>query len=79
MSITDQIKTCILEALPDAEVEVGGASGHFEIFVRSQEFAGKRIVQKQRLVYSAIKHLMAGDDAPVHAVDRMVCELPEPE
>ena len=77
MAITEQIKTCILEALPGAEVEVAGASGHFEIYVCSQEFEGKRIVQKQRLVYSAIKHLMAGDDAPVHAVDRMVCEVPQ--
>ena len=28
------------------------------------------------MVYSAITHLMAGDNAPVHAIDRMVCELP---
>ena len=47
------------------------------IHVVSELFAGKRIVQKQRLVYSAITHLMAGDNAPVHAIDRMVCALPE--
>ena len=76
MTIVDQVKQCIEEALPGATVEVSGASGHFEIYVCSSEFEGKRIVQKQRLVYSAIKHLMAGDDAPVHAVDRMVCETP---
>ena len=76
MTISEQIKHCILEAIPGATVEVGGASGHFEIYVCSTEFEGKRILGRQRLVYSAIKHLMAGDDAPVHAVDQMVCETP---
>jgi len=77
MSLIDQIKQSILQAIPGAEVEVSGASGHFEIYVCSSEFEGQRILQKQRRVYSAIKHLMAGDNAPLHAVDRMVCEVPE--
>jgi len=76
MTITEQIKDSILEAIPGAKVEVGGASGHFEIYVCSTEFEGKRILGRQRLVYSAIKHLMAGDNAPLHAVDQMVCETP---
>jgi acid stress-induced BolA-like protein IbaG/YrbA len=76
MNITEEVEKCIREALPGATVEVSGASGHFEIYVSSAEFEGKRIVQKQRMVYSAIKHLMAGNDAPVHAVDKMTCEVP---
>ena len=77
MTITDQIKLSILEAIPGCEVEVAGSSGHFEIYVCSSEFEGKRIVAKQRMVYRAIKHLMAGDDAPLHAVDKMTCDTPE--
>lgn len=76
MDITAEAKKAIEEAIPGAEVEVSGGGGHFEIKVVSEQFEGKRIVQKQRMVYMAIKHLMAGDAAPIHAVDRMVCETP---
>ena len=76
MAINDQITAAIAEAIPGAEINVSGGGGHFEIHVVSEQFSGKRIVQKQRLVYSAIRHLMGGDNAPVHALDRMVCEVP---
>lgn len=76
MNITDQMTKAIEEAIPDAQVDVTGGGGHFEIRVRSAAFAGKRILARQRMVYGAITHLMAGDDAPVHAIDRMVCEPP---
>ena len=77
MSITEEVKAAILSAIPDADVAVSGGGGHFEIEVVSPVFAGKRILEQQRLVYSAITHLMAGDAAPVHAVDRMVCRTPD--
>ena len=70
------VKAAIEKALPGAQALVRGAGGHFEIVVTSTEFAGKGTVEKQRLVYRAIKHLMAGDDAPVHAVDRLECKTP---
>ena len=69
--ICDAIKESIENAMPDAAVEVDGAGGHFTIQVTSTEFAGKNRVQSQRLVYSAIAHLMKGDAAPVHAVDKL--------
>ena len=77
MSITDQMQTAIEAELPGSIVEVTGAGGHFEIHVTSALFEGKRLLQKQRMVFAAITHLMGGDDAPVHAIDRMVCSLPE--
>lgn len=73
MDILSEIKNKILEALPDAEVEVSGGGGHFTIEVTSSEFNGKTIIQKQRMVYKAIWDLMQGDNAPVHAVDQMTC------
>ena len=76
MSIEEEVKAAIEAAIPDAQAVVTGGGGHFEIEVVSAEFAGKRILEQQRLVYSAISHLMAGDTAPVHAVDRMVCRTP---
>jgi len=34
-------------------------------------FAGKRTLEKQRLVYAALGDLMAGSNAPVHAIARL--------
>ncbi len=49
-----------------------GSPGHFEIEVTSAAFAGKSRLESQRMVLSSIKHLMAGQAAPVHAVDKMI-------
>ncbi len=76
MSIADDVKTAIEATIPDAGVEVSGAGGHFEIVVVSPAFQGKRMLEQHRLVYSAFAHLMDGDAAPVHAVDKMVCRIP---
>jgi acid stress-induced BolA-like protein IbaG/YrbA len=58
-----------------AEVDARGA-GHFEIRVECAAFAGRSRVQQQQMVYAAIAPLMAGDAAPVHAIDRMVTRVP---
>ena len=75
-SITDAIHDAISQALPGAVVSVDGGGGHFTIDVVSQQFEGKSMVAKQRLVYRAIAPLMAGDRAPVHAVDKLTTRLP---
>jgi acid stress-induced BolA-like protein IbaG/YrbA len=67
----------IAEALPGAEIEVTGGGGHFEIKVVSSAFEGLNTLKKQRLVFGAIKELMAGDNAPVHAIDRMITVTPD--
>ncbi|MBW2229196.1 MAG: BolA/IbaG family iron-sulfur metabolism protein [Deltaproteobacteria bacterium] len=75
--VVEAIRGSILEAIPNAEVRVStGGPGHFEIRVESPVFEGQRRVQQQQLVYGAIAHLMAGSDAPVHAVDRLECVSP---
>ena len=75
-SVIDTIEKAIGDALPAAKIEVSGGGGHFSITVESALFAGKSMLQSQRLVYSAIAHLMAGDSAPVHAVDSLVTKTP---
>ena len=42
----------------------------------SPEFAGKSMLASQRLVYGAIAHLMSGERAPVHAVDKLTTRVP---
>jgi acid stress-induced BolA-like protein IbaG/YrbA len=75
-SIPDAITNAVKERMPDAVVEVSGGGGHFTIKVTSTWFAGKSILESQRQVLGAIKHLLAGDRAPVHAVDSLVTRTP---
>jgi acid stress-induced BolA-like protein IbaG/YrbA len=75
-SVTDAIRKAIEEKIPGALVEVDGAGGHFQIAVTSPVFAGKNMLESQRLVYGAITHLMSGDMAPVHAVDSLKTRTP---
>lgn len=75
-SIPDAITAAIRAQLPDAVVEVSGGGGHWTIGVVSTAFAGKSMLQSQRLVLTAIKHLMAGELAPVHAIDSLTTRTP---
>ncbi len=74
--IVEAIRTAIEEKVPDSKEEVSGGGGHYSIVVTSPVFAGKNMVESQRLVYSAITHLMKGDTAPVHAVDSLKTKTP---
>lgn len=75
-SIPDAIRDAIRDVLSDAQVEVTGGGGHFTIAVVSAEFAGKKMLESHRLVLGAIAHLMKGDAAPVHAVDKLTTRAP---
>lgn len=75
-SVEEAIRTAVRERLPDAVVEVAGGGGHYTIAVVSTAFAGKSLLEQQRLVLSSIKHLLAGELAPVHAVDKLDCRTP---
>lgn len=73
----EAIRTAILKQIPDASVVVdAGGGGHFTIEVVSPVFSGKSMVESQRLVYGAIAHLMKGDGAPVHAIDKLTTKTP---
>ncbi len=76
-SIPDAVREAILAKLPGATVEVSGGGGHYTIAVVSHAFAGKSRLESQRLVLGAVKHLMAGEGAPVHAVDTLTTRTPE--
>ena len=70
--VKEAIKGAILSTIPDAAVVVdAGSGGHYTIQVVSPVFEGKSMVDSQRLVYGAIAHLMKGDGAPVHAIDKL--------
>ena len=77
VDVAESLRAAISSAISDAAVEVvAGSPGHFQIRVASAVFKGKTMLQQQQLVYAAIAHLMAGDAAPVHAIDRLQTAVP---
>ena len=77
MTTAEKITQAIQGAIPDALINVTpGDPGHYALHVRSEVFRGKSMVDSHRLVLAAIAPLMAGNNAPVHAVDRLRTEAP---
>lgn len=75
-SVEAAIRDGIRAQIPDAEVAVSGGGGHYKIDVVSPVFAGKSMLESQRLVLSSIKHLINGAQPPVHAVDALTTRTP---
>ena len=75
-SVVDALREAIERQIPDSRAEVNGGGGHFNIEVTSPVFAGKSMLESQRMVYGAITDLMKGDRAPVHAVDSLKTRTP---
>lgn len=75
-SVIDALREAIESKIPDAKASVEGGGGHYTLEVTSPVFAGKSMLESQRLVYSAIAHLMQGDRAPVHAIDKLKTKTP---
>lgn len=74
----EAIRAAIKSRLPHATVEVSGSGGHFEIHVAAARFENRSTLERQRVVYRAISHLMSGENAPVHAVDKLSTSVPLP-
>jgi stress-induced morphogen len=71
-STAEALKLAIAQAVPDAKVEVlSSGGGHYSLEVRSTAFRDRSTLERHRMVYTAIAALMAGDTAPVHAIDTL--------
>jgi stress-induced morphogen len=71
-SAASALEQAIVKAVPDAKVEViASGGGHYSLHVRSAAFRDRSTLERHRLVYTAIAPLMAGDTAPVHAIDTL--------
>ena len=75
-SVVDALREAIERQIPNSRADVNGGGGHFNIEVTSPVFAGKNMLESQRMVYGAIANLMKGDRAPVHAVDSLKTRTP---
>jgi len=71
------IRAAVEEKIPGAVCVATGGNGHYTIDVVSEAFAGKGLVDSQRLVYRAINHLLAGATPPIHAVDTLTTRTPK--
>ena len=60
----------IRAAIPDAEIGIFDRTGtmdHFNVTVRSREFAGRPLLEQHKLVYGALSDALK--DGRVHAVE----------
>ena len=65
-SLTQLIRT----RLPDADVQIFDRTGtmdHFNVTVRSRQFAGRPLLEQHKLVYGALSDALK--DGRVHAVE----------
>lgn len=74
--VVQALREAIESKIESSTADVSGGGGHYTIEVVSPKFAGLGMLESQRLVYAAIAHLMKGDLAPVHAVDKLKTRVP---
>ncbi len=68
MPSPDALKSRLLDAFPDAQVEVTDLTGtqdHFQALVVTRAFGGKTRVEQHKMVYAALGELMNG---AIHAL-----------
>lgn len=64
--LADDIRALIEKGLPDADVEVRGEDGtHFEAVIVSPSFAGKRTIERHKMVYATLGEKMGNE---IHAL-----------
>lgn len=66
-----EIERLIKATFPQARVEIrdlAGDGNHYAATVVDESFRGKNRVQQQRMVNLALKDILEGPDAPLHAL-----------
>ena len=71
----DEIKSLIMEAMPDAEVSIDDLAGddnHYSETIKSKIFSGKSKIEQHKLVYKALKGKMGNE---LHALEINTVEI----
>ena len=63
---TQAIEQLIQAGMPGSQAQVTGDGSHFEVIVISKDFEGKSLLQKQRLVMTAVREQI--DSGELHAL-----------
>tara|TARA_B100001146_G_C15773464_1_gene261053 strand:+ start:127 stop:357 length:231 start_codon:yes stop_codon:yes gene_type:complete len=59
-----EIKSLIIEALPDAEISIqdlAGDENHYSATIKSKNFSGKSKIEQHKMVYKALKGKMGNE------------------
>ena len=59
-----EIKSLIIEALPDAEISIqdlAGDENHYSATIKSKVFVGKSKIEQHKMVYKALKGKMGNE------------------
>jgi acid stress-induced BolA-like protein IbaG/YrbA len=56
---TETVEQLIRDGMPGAQVAVTGDGSHFDVVVVSDVFAGKSLIQRQRLVMDTVRSQIA--------------------
>ena len=59
-----EIKSLIIEALPDAEISIqdlAGDENHYSATIKSKNYAGKSKIEQHKMVYKALKGKMGNE------------------
>ena len=62
----EEVQAVLESALPDCQFQVATDGGHFNIVAIGDLFEGKRPVQRQQVIYAALKEQIASGS--IHAV-----------
>ncbi len=71
----EEIKSLIIEAMPDAEVtiqDLAGDENHYSATIKSKIFTGKSKINQHKLVYKALKGKMGNE---LHALALNTMEI----
>ena len=63
----EDVQTLLEKALPDCEFQVETDGGHFNIVAIGEIFSNKRPVQRQQIIYGALKEQISSGE--IHAVN----------
>ena len=70
-----EIKSLIIEALPDAEISIqdlAGDENHYSATIKSKVFVGKSKIEQHKMVYKALKGKMGNE---LHALALTTMEI----
>ena len=60
----EQIKSLILESIPDAEItikDLAGDENHYSATIKSKIFNGKSKIEQHKIVYKSLKNKMGNE------------------
>ncbi|MDP7038870.1 MAG: BolA family transcriptional regulator [Myxococcota bacterium] len=63
MISADELRQRLESTFPGAEISISdltGGSDHFDVKVISEDFAGKSLIQRHRMVYAPLQDVMGG-------------------